>query len=50
MIDAICSSPAGLPRISNRWVHPFHGGVALLEIAAMLTPGTSATFARSCSK
>ena len=50
LIDAVCCSTAGLPKISNREFHPFRGGVALLEIAAIVTPGVSATFARSCSK
>ena len=48
--DAFCCSAAGCPRISNRESQPFRGGVALLEIAAIVTPGVSATFARSCSK
>src|SRR6185436_3187190 len=48
--DAFCCSAAGCPRISNRESQPFQGGVALLEIAAMVTPGVSATFARNCSK
>ena len=40
----------GLPRTSNPIIHPFRGGVASVEIAAVITPGVSATFSRSCSK
>jgi hypothetical protein len=41
LIEPIGCSSAGLPSISNRELHPFRGGVALLEIAATLTPGVS---------
>jgi hypothetical protein len=44
------SSVEGLPTISNFKLAPFEGGVALLETAAILTPGTCATLARICSK
>ena len=50
LIDAICCSAPGLPRISKREFQPLRGGVALLEIAARVTPGVSATLARNCSK
>jgi hypothetical protein len=42
LIDPICCSTAGLPKISNREFQPFRGCVALLEIAASVTPGVSA--------
>ena len=48
--DALCCSATGWPRISKRVNEPLRGGVALLEIAVIVTPGVSATLALSCSK
>jgi hypothetical protein len=50
LIEPICWSVEGLPKSSNRKFDPLRGGVALLEIAAMGTPGVSAMLARNRSK